>query len=451
MSTPDPKGLFDKTVAQVLDEQGFVWEESPRSIYDPEQLWIALQRFATDCPEHQGLDSNLEYGFRKAFSIFAKPKDFEPLKILSTEELVNEALHLEKSAGLPLMVSKAKSLNYSMDRAEQILQGIKAPNPCVAYKRTKDGVRLVWGYPLEMVIIEGRFARPLINRFKNMRTPMAFAMTNCHLGANLSRHFEDEKGTTVSLDYSKFDSSVTAAMILEAFRILSTWFSDEDLDRYGWTTLVKYFIHTPIVMLDGHLYTGKTKGVPSGSYFTQLVDSVVNVALAYALAHKFHFYFGRRNIFVLGDDCILQVKGKVELEKWKAYLFNRFGMRINVKKTVVGQVHFLGAIWIKGKPDAPIEELARKAVFPEHYRKYKGNPYRGAMAVIYSYGSNYLSGYKLFPRGNRKFDMRVVDVPLDHREWDEAYMTGSDRIHWLEATMGGRDRRPTSLAERFLL
>lgn len=455
MSKPDPRGIFDDFVAEVLVQQGFSIQEDPRSIYEPEQLYDALQRYATTDPSHERVDEHLAYGFRKAFKFFAKPKDMKFMPILSDDEVIHSALKLEKSSGLPLMTSKAKSLQYSLDRERQISLGMKAPNPCVAYKRTQKGnkTRLVWGYPLEMTIKEARFARPIIDHFKNILNPMAFGMSKGDLGACLSRYFEDEKGTTVCLDYSKFDSTVTATMISEAFKILSTWFSPDDLSFGDWKTIVKYFICTPIVMPDGHLYTGKDHGVPSGSYFTQIIDSIVNVALTYALSHKFGFKFGDRQIFVLGDDSIVQVSGPVNVSEWRRYLMNTFGMIIHDDaKTVIGQVHFLGAVWHHGKPDADFQELINKAVFPEKFRDYQGNPGRGAEQVLRSYAANYLSGWKLLPDAKKRY-FNFVDRPLGWAFEDSKFMTGSDRLLVEEVKLRHPKltKHTTSLAERFLL
>lgn len=453
MSQPNPKGLFDEFVAELLDQQGFSSEEDPRSIYDPSQLWTALERYATDWRRFEHLDEHLKFGFRRAFKLFAKPKTWKSLHALSDHEVMSKALKLSKSSGLPLMTSKAQSLIYSFDRERQIRLGIKAPNPCVAYKRTQRGnkTRLVWGYPLEMTIMEARFARPLIERFLASDSPMAFGRTKLDLGARLHRYFKDAPGTTVCLDYSKYDSTVPAVMIREAFRILATWFEEEDLKELGWETIVAYFIHTPIVMPDGHLYTGKAHGVPSGSYFTQLIDSIVNVALTYALAHKFGFSFRDHGLYVLGDDVIVQVLGPVILDKWANYLAN-FGLQLHGdEKTIVGQVHFLGAIWEKGKPDAPIQELVNKACFPESFRNYQGKPDTGAENVLRSYASSYLSAHLFLSTGIRLV-ARIKDQPY-HDDSTHQYLSGSDKFLAEERELihgkPSKDERRSTLVERF--
>lgn len=446
MNTPNPKAVFDDNVAEILAQQGFQWREDPRSIYDPEQLYTALKRYATDWSDYEFVDSHLEFGFRKAFKIFAKPKGSPKLDILTNDEVISKALKLNKSAGLPLMVKKADALTYGFDREEQIRAGVKAPNPCVAYKRTQKGnkTRLVWGYPLEMTIMEARFARPLIDRFKKNRSPMAFGLSKAELGAYIHRYVVDEPGKIIALDYSKFDTTISATMIRQAFRILSTWFTDESLKEMGWKTLVNYFIHTPIVMPDGHLYRVKHHGVPSGSYFTQIIDSIVNVAVCFALSSRFGFVLRERSLFVLGDDVLMNVvSGLQDLEAWGSYL-ETFGLIINVEKTMVDTPHFLGAVWYKGKPDADIEELVAKAVFPESYRHYGGNPHIGAKHVLRSYAASYLSGVRMLSTDR---NIRTTDMPpFSEETLDTRWLSGSDRLLLEESMLGGLLRSRTYLA-----
>lgn len=454
MNTPNPHVVFDDVVAGILEQQGFAWEDDPRSVYEPQQLYAALERYATDWSDFERLDVHLEYGLRMAFKIFAKPRKERVVDPLTDDEVTRSALKMAKSSGLPLMTSKSESLTYSFDREKQIRARLKAPNPCVAYKRTQKGnkTRLVWGYPLEMTIMEARFARKLIDIFKQRSTPMAFGMTKTELGAKLSRYFEEQPGVTVCLDYSKYDTTISATLIRRSFNILATWFSEEDRKRLGWDTIVNYFITTPIVMPDGHLYTGKNHGVPSGSYFTQMIDSVVNVALSYALKSRFGLCFGEKQLYVLGDDVILKQSGKVNLSEWAAYLKSLGFILHDDEKTVVGKVHFLGAVWKKGKPDALIEELTKKAVFPENFRSYDGQRYVGAENVLRSYACSYLSAFHLLPT-DRRWDMWQLDKPrVAVDDANPRYLTGSDKFFEEEyALIRGKRLCESKLSLRFML
>lgn len=459
MSKPNPDGLFDDHVAKILEQQGFTWEEDPRSVYDPSQLYSALKRYATDWSTFEWTDSHLKFGLRMAYKIFAKPKGLPCITTLSDEKVASHALKLDKSAGLPSLGTKRDNLVYAFDREKQIRLGMKAPNPCIAYKRTQQGnkTRLVWGFPLEMTIMEARFARPLIEEFLSRRTPMAFGMTKAELGAKLHRYCSEGKGTQVCLDYSKFDSTVPKLLIKESFRILATWFSTEDLETLGWDTIVKYFITTPIVMPDGHMYTGKNHGIPSGSYFTQMVDSIVNVTLMWAMKSRFGFDFDPKSLYVLGDDVIVNIIGSFDLKQMNQYV-GQFGMILHDdEKTEVGVTHFLGAYWDKGKPDVPIDKILSKAVFPEVFRDYEGQPDRGSEDVVRSYASQYLSAIMMVPAATETAPqkMRELDFPRLHHEEKTKYLTGRERFLSGELKLLHRDKakhdRFSTLSLRIML
>ena len=130
---------------------------------------------------------------------------------------------------------------------------------------------------------------------------------------------------------------------------------------------------------------------------------------------------------MLGDDVILQHSGHVPVKEMSSYLSN-FGLQLHdEQKTVVGEVHFLGAFWNKGKPDLNVEELVQKAVFPEKFRKYGEKPHRGAEAVLRSYASSYLSGFRLLPEA-RLTDFEKLDRPRMDERLVTDWLSGSEKF-----------------------
>jgi hypothetical protein len=435
MSRDNLKTIYDDTVEELLEYQGFNTsniEEAPRSIYKVGKLYEALELYAPGNQARFRIDGHLKKGIGLAFKAFAKPRNRpDNLKVLEDDKLV-DSLKLSKSSGLPMLTSKMKSLIYSTDRMEQVIKGVKSPNPCIAYKRTqeKEKTRLVWGYPLEMTMLEAQFARPLIDQFLIMRTPLAFGMKKNTLGALLDNHVS-HKTYQYAIDYSKFDSSINSKLIHIAFSILATWFDQEDMDNRGWDQLVKYFITTPIVMPDGNLYTGKRHGVPSGSYFTQLIDSIVNVMLIGAVSSEHGFNLHWRDLFVLGDDSIFGCEKKLNLEQM-AQTFKRYGITMNAMKSKTQTLEFLGAVWKNCLPDLAIDLLIKKALFPENFRNYRQvGKRKGATNVLTSLGGQYRSGYKLTPRIYR-WDYATIGMSSDDLGIDPNFMSGSDKYHFEE-------------------
>lgn len=435
MSQPCDEGIFDDAVGNVLREQGFTWVDEPeavRSYYDPTKLYEALDRYGPrEAPTHEW-DAALESGFRMAKKVFGCPHPQLRLSTLRESAEIFAALKPSKSAGLPSMMSKAEDYVYALDREAQVRLGKKAPNPCVAYKRTQANfkTRLVWGYPLEMTIMEARFARPLITQFRRQRTTMAFAMRKHVIGSIIEYNMNPKNvgGYVYALDYSKFDSSISARLIGKAFQILETWFSKEEREAMGWEQIITYFVCTPIVMPDGNLYTGKRHGVPSGSYFTQMIDSIVNTILIGAAANTLKFDLSWRNLLVLGDDSIFNCDRKIDLFILRNF-FEKYGISLNVEKSKSGALHFLGAYWVRCLPTEEPLALATKMVFPETFRQYskEASKRHQAIRLILSYAASYTEAWKFMPVANlRQND--ILWIVNSYGSGKTEWMSGSDRF-----------------------
>jgi hypothetical protein len=181
MMTQRTEPVFDDRVASILKEQGYIWKDDNASYYNPKLLFEALERYSPS--KDTFIDRNnahLRAGMRMAYKVFARRKHLSVLKPLSSTDELYRAMKPASSAGLPNLGSKKDDFWYAVDREQQVLLGKKAPNPCLAGKSTKSGkkVRLVWMYPMEMTLMEARFARPLINEFLISRTTMAFGYQN---------------------------------------------------------------------------------------------------------------------------------------------------------------------------------------------------------------------------------------------------------------------------------
>lgn len=416
MSKDDLRELYDDRVANVLKAQGFIAPERPRSIYRVGKLYEALDKYGpTNSP--RTLDSRwLERGFDFAYACFARENgnDFlHPLPLDSTTvKLITR--NPSGSAGLTSVGKKKRDvMDIALQKSRLVLSRERVPEPCIAFKRTQfnDKTRLVWGYPYTMTIIEGLVAYPLLQKFKEGMTPMAFAMPTGVLGCGL-RVASYNRKWAYSLDMSSFDATISSKLIRMSFKILRSWFDLDETTVDGWTVrdifdkVEYYFIHTPIVMPDSNVYKGKVHGVPSGSYFTNMIDSVVNCIICGAISAKFNLQICKRFTFVLGDDMLFWSDKKVGLDQIANFANEQFGVRLhgseksNVYKA--GQViHFLGRDWHNGVPDLPVQEILQRMVYPETYRHYARDPKvaeRQVKLLLLSYAAVYRQGWIIVQR-----------------------------------------------------
>lgn len=401
--------LTDKVVEAVLHHQGIPVNHTYeyRNIYSYDKLWEGLTQF--DRSGWQQASPDLLAGLNASYRNFCRPENMDKMSVHSLLEESGDLFYAlglkeDKAAGLTAYgETKIQAFATALDKAVDIAANNKVPSPCLAGVRTqrKGKTRLVWGYPLEVTILEALIARPLINYFKGIPHTMSFGDYSHEIGTRI-RHCSSQYKYHYSLDYSQFDASVSRIFIHSAFSAFKTWFNLSDEVYPGVTVdmifgiVERYFIYTPIVMPKRDskypvLVKGKKCGVPSGSYFTQLVDSFTNFALIMSASKHFKLGLTPDNVFVLGDDCLFFSNAKISIDKLSKFV-STFGFKVNPEKGSHGlatdDVEYLGRKWRNGYPIRTLHDIERGALYPEKYRKY--SPERGkrqteALNVISSY------------------------------------------------------------------
>ena len=405
--------IHDRVVEKSLQAQGINAPVIPRSIYNVDQLYEALWRYSPENNPTIPDDPWVKAGYDFAYAAFARKGTQQRLQSLPLYLGSVELLTSNKSGSAGLTCENTRKrdcMQEALRKSESILQGLSAPEPCIAFARTQAGnkTRLVWGYPYSMTILEGLLAKPLLDKLKEGGSPMAFAMSTGVIGCRLRVSAANRK-FGYALDMSKFDSSVSSTLISFAFRIIGTWFDQEELVMAGWKVrdvlkvVENYFRTTPILMPNQRVYWGKRHGVPSGSFFTQLVDSIVNCFLIGMISKRFGLKVSLRHTLVLGDDMLFWSDTKTSLKRIADFVREEVGMNVHgPEKSHVyrsGQtVHFLGRKWTNGLPDLDFDEIASKMVYPEKYRKYSEDPKRRELQVKYlqmSYGALSRTGWRI--------------------------------------------------------
>lgn len=369
----NPTGLIvEGNLLRRLEEQGFSFNlaRDNKSIYNPDEMFPALERYFTPSqfkPNRALLSQAVSY----ARKVFGKTGG-EGIDTLDLSPSLLHALKQTKSSGLPSLMKKGDAFQVDLGRAQRIADGKRKPDPCMAYHRIQHGeagpkTRLVWGYPQSMTILESLFARPLIDHFLcYASTPMAFGWQRHEVGAKLI-HINNSN-VKFALDYSKFDSFLSAKLIDASFEILRTWFDLSDQEEKVWNSVVNYFIHTPILMPDGYTYM-KHRGIPSGSYFTQLIGSIANfICTQYIMLASTSRTIDVEKMLLLGDDVTFAFPETVPLHVI-ALRAKEVGMKINQDKSAIvlnnEAIFFLGHTWNGGVVDRPVSEIAKRIVFPE--------------------------------------------------------------------------------------
>lgn len=416
MRKNDPTQLVDKVVEAVMYQQGIQFEHTDeyRSVYDYHKLCEQLEHYDRSYMVRSE-NSDIKRGLSTAFRIFACPDanlKLRPVNLVGTSsELIKSLAIKDRSAGLTAYgENKIEAFATGLDKAGKILTENKAPAPCLAGIRTqrKGKTRLVWMYPLEMTIIEAVVARPLIDYFKAIEHVMSFGDYSHETGMRMRKSCASNR-YFYSIDQSQFDACVSPLFIRYAFNAFRTWFNLDD-KVYADVTVEQvfkivenYFITTPIVMPSEGKYpvmvTGKRGGVPSGSYFTQLVDSFTNVALLMACSSRFGLNLKDSNVCVLGDDGLFfcnDARLETLLNEMGQFV-SSFGFKLNASKSECGlttaDVPYLGRHWRNGFPIRQMRELTRGALYPEKFRRYSPNKAVRELQAMNVIGSFLLTSY----------------------------------------------------------
>lgn len=250
----------------------------------------------------------------------------------------------------------------------------------------KHKTRVVSMYDLLDVVDELHFANP-IQRWMNDQWFYAGGKDESKIARIISAYSVDYP-KFMSVDYSSFDQTISDWLIEDAFSVIRAAFVMDDVQEKVFDNVVYRFIHKDFVLNEGVLHSNK--GVPSGSMFTQIIDSIVNVIVV-------NTYFNAINqtceMIAMGDDNAIFCDTNVDIEHLASYIQKNFGLIIktddksNEGLTRQQDVKFLSRYWTKGGAWRHPNQLISRMLFPERWRNYSGEikPEHVLFAYILTY------------------------------------------------------------------
>lgn len=223
---------------------------------------------------------NLEDSFKSSRTkqIDVKIRDemrpiLRPLSLQSASDYLKN----DTNSGLPYYARKGKVKQKALDEFDKL---ISSEYPCILFTRTQEQkkTRNVWGYPIADTLNEMRYYFPLLSYQKKLSYRSALLGPN-KVDESLTKLIlkaRDNGLSIISIDFSAYDTSVKSNLQYNAFKYIKSLFQNEyakDIDyiarRFNTISIV-----TPSGIIRG------SHGVPSGSTFTNEVDSIVQYMLA---------------------------------------------------------------------------------------------------------------------------------------------------------------------------
>lgn len=279
----------------------------------------------------------------------------------------------------------------------------------------KHKTRAISMIDMYQIIAELKFAKPIqmfmasLNLYAGGKEPVEISRIITGM-RSLYSHF-------ISLDYSHFDQSISDWLIYDAFDVIKASFVKYDSELLG--IVIEDFIHKNFIIGDGILYS--RKGVPSGSMFTQIIDSIVNILMVTTYIKSIGT---SAEMIVMGDDNLLYSKDEISVEAVASYITKNFGVVVNPEKTSFGgytdNPEFLSREWRHNGQWREPHTVIAKMLYPERYRDYK-NGKVSAVLVLYAYILTYrLTMAKLmdvtqFLHDNPNLQKRYVFEVVDSR------------------------------------
>lgn len=257
-------------------------------------------------------------------SVIRNSPNSRSLRPLSIHKAIK---HLKNttSSGLPFMVKKATVKSEVVKDFDSILE---RKDPAILFTRTQEGnkTRTVWGFPIADTLNEMMYYRPLLEYQSKLTWRSAlrgpkFVDNEMEKIINICRNNKTFK--IVSADFSKYDASISKILIDAAFYYIKNLFQIKgwkDLD-YIKDRFITIGILTPEGVLNG------VHGVPSGSTFTNEVDSIVQYLIAKSVLNDDNCLA----IQIQGDDGVYVIKPEVYDHLINA--FKKAGLDFNVDKS----------------------------------------------------------------------------------------------------------------------
>ncbi|UQZ09563.1 putative RNA-dependent RNA polymerase [Freshwater macrophyte associated partiti-like virus 3] len=246
--------------------------------------------------------------------------------------------------------------------------------PDVAFTRTQlaelpnSKVRNVFGECFHYVLLEGLFAQPLIEMFMNIDSFYFIGEDPITGVPRLIDSLSEQYSQFVTIDWSGFDASVQVYEIDLAFDLMESILDFPDHDtRLVFYYVKRLFISRKLASPDGRLFL-RYGGVPSGSFFTHIVDSIVNMI-------RIRYLFTRVGISVAfirthGDDGLVVPGEHIETLNDVVAEANLRLWKINIDKSKLVQlrseIEFLGRTSRSGVSYRDSLKCLRLLLYPEY-------------------------------------------------------------------------------------
>lgn len=333
--------------------------------YVKEQKRIDVQEFVDMSEKAHRLYSTepkIKFNFKKLLNavnlVYNKCKFDKKFQPLSLSEALNH-INTSSGSGYGYHGKKGSNLvNMSNDLLNYItgkdyMSIFDAPLTSsyrLQFRKETSGVvcktRLIYPLPSWIILAELMFAVPFVEHFKRADTFYTMGISGKDIGRRLKRKMSKRVKHIVGLDVSSFDQNSPNELIVAGFLLLRLNLKLTKIQAILFEYIIAYFCTSLLVTKIGKnlFQTHKTHGVPSGSVFTNLVESMYHaVLMAYLCPEEFE----NDQVMICGDDNLIATNKDLSFFE-KGY--SQFNFSLSIEKCDIFKnskdLYFLGFRWI---------------------------------------------------------------------------------------------------------
>lgn len=291
-------------------------EESNRSKYGPRSIAKPWSERLEGVSQSFDLEPGIDYSQLALDS--KRTPHLRPLTVNAAAKFVKNSTN----SGLPYFTRKGDALDITIANHKSLLV---RDYPCCLFTRTQEGgkTRTVWGYPLADTLEELCYYRPLLGYQKKLCWRSALLGPEA-VDKSMLEMIVNGRGNGrafLSIDFSSYDNSIKRNLQKYSFDYIKSLFQASESNRLD--RIARRFNEIGLVTPDG-VWAGP-HGVPSGSTFTNEIDSIAQYLIAKPVIKD------DRLLSIQGDDgayCCSIAQNEILCER-----FRSFGLDVNREKS----------------------------------------------------------------------------------------------------------------------
>jgi len=250
-----------------------------------------------------------------------------PLSVNNSAQLLKNSTN----SGLPWYTRKS---NIKRELVSDFKYYLDRQDPCVLFTRTQEQgkTRNVWGYPSADTLNEMRYYAPLLNYQKKLSWRAALNSpdsVDCGVTSLVNNAMINGQ-KLVSIDFSSYDASVGKELQRASFEYVTSLFQPNCKDDLEY--IAHRFNTIGIITPDG-IWDGP-HGVPSGSTFTNEVDSLAQFSVISNLGTV-----DENTMQIQGDDGAYAVWADSIESTFNG--FEQHGLNVNEDKSLISDDHVI--------------------------------------------------------------------------------------------------------------